>query len=223
MAIIKLKTEGQELKPDGIFPVITSGNKKIDSVKITLDDLWLDESEGVISYYFVIWLDEAEAQEKLMTKDGKEISADIPNEFLIIPQTISFGIYAKNANGETLITSSIINFKIEKGTPTNNEPVIDWQAFKADLIDLLNENFAAGLTESATVEEITAALDAAEINESARAELIAAVNGSLRAGLDTDATIEEIIAFINNYSAVSAAVLFADWHILATGGYSNAV
>ena len=99
----------------------------------------------------------------------------------------------------------------------------NWQAFKSEIITILNEQFAADLPESASVEEITAALSAAEISEAARAELIEAVNDSLQAGLAEDATIEEIIAFIEIYSTVSAAVLFADWHILATGGYSNAV
>ena len=204
-------------------PTISSGSVNVDNLNVKFDNTWSFE-EAVTFYATFYRTTPADSVSVLLHSAAQGVyNCMIPAEMLAEAGTFTFSVYAKNAAGDIVKTSTECKQKVVQGAYTCAAAYIDWQAFKADLIDLLNENFAAGLPESASVEEITAALEAAEINESARAELIEAVNNSLQAGLTDEATIEEIIAFIENYSAVSAAVLFADWHILATGGYSNGI
>lgn len=204
-------------------PLISSGDVNTDELEVGFDYNW-NFTIPVTFYATFYRTTPADSVSVPLNKAAQGVySCVIPSEMLAEAGTFTFSVYAKNAAGDIVKTSTECKQKVVQGAYTGAAAYIDWQAFKSDLIDLLNENFAAGLPESVSVEEILAALSAAEINESARAELIAAVNGSLQAGLGTDAKIDAIIAFIENYSAVSAAVLFADWHILATGGYSNAI
>ena len=222
MSKIKVNLNDQRLRVCS-RPLISSGDVNTDELEVGFDYNW--NFTIPVTFYATFY--------RTTPADSVSVPLDelaqgvyncvIPSEMLAEAGIFTFSVYAKNTAGDIVKTSTECRQKVVQGAYPGAAAYIDWQAFKADLIDLLNENFAADLPESADTEEISAALAAAEINESTKAELISAVNNSLQAGLTDEATIEEIIAFIENYSAVSAAVLFADWHILATGGYTDVV
>lgn len=192
MAEIKLKTIGQKLVKNGALPLITSGDKKVDKVTVELDEVW--QADFISKYYFVIWGNTENVYKIEMTKNDEVITADIPNEVVAFSQTISFGIYAENENGEKVLTSSVCKMFIDVGTPTDAEPVVDWQKFKKDIITALNEQFDFELSEDAENDDVVEAVYSAEISAAARTNLINAINFHFGIEISEDEDITGIIA-----------------------------
>lgn len=222
MSKIKVSLNDQRLRVCS-RPLISSGDVNTDELEVGFDYNW-NFTIPVMFFAAFYRTTPADSVSVPLNETAQGVyNCVIPSEMLAEAGTFTFSVYAKNAAGDIVKTSTECKQKVVQGAYTGAAAYIDWQAFKSDLIGLLNDSFAADLPEGASVEEITTALSMAEISETTRAELISAVNGSLQAGLDEDATISEIIDFIKNYSAVSAAVLLADWHKLYTGGYTDVV
>ncbi|MCQ2479014.1 MAG: phage baseplate upper protein [Clostridia bacterium] len=187
MTTLRFTASGERLTADRKF-FITSGNINTAQLVIALSDEWLSFS----SFFLSIWgKDENIYKVPAELANGK-LTVSIPAEILQFAQVVSFGIYAENADGACL-TSSVVTFTINQGTPTDGIKPADWLKFKADIIAVLNENFESELEESATTEEVLEALNAVEITKVVKTELVDAINEHFQTSFSADDDIHQII------------------------------
>ena len=204
MSKIKVSLNDQRLKVCS-RPLISSGDVNTDELEVGFDYNW----------NFTIPVTFFAAFYRTTPADSVSIHLDevaqgvyncvIPSEMLAEAGAFTFSVYAKNSAGDIVKTSTECKQKVVQGAYTGAAAYIDWQAFKADLIDLLNANFDAGLPENATVEEITIALSTTEISEAVRTELIQAINQHFAAEISEAATVAEIIEYINAIQTAAEA------------------
>lgn len=112
MGVIKLHTVNERLVFDD-KPVITSGNKNINSIEIKFCDKWLSLGERV-KYWAVFYKDEKEKLKKELVNG----SCLIPNEMLIKKGFFYFGVYAEEENEEKVKTSKIVEYEVALGIST---------------------------------------------------------------------------------------------------------
>ena len=204
MSKIKVSLNDQRLRVCS-RPLISSGDVNTDELEVGFDYNW--NFTIPVTFYATFYRTTLADSVSVPLEEVAQgiYNCVIPSEMLAEAGTFTFSVYAKNEAGDIVKTSTECRQKVVQGAYTGAAAYIDWQAFKSDLIDLLNENFAADLPESASVEEITAALEAAEISETARAELIQAINQHFDAEIPETATVTEIIEYINDIQTAAEA------------------
>lgn len=112
MGVIKLHTVNERLVFDD-KPVITSGNKNINSIEIKFCGKWLSLGERV-KYWAVFYKDEKEKLKRELVNG----SCLIPNEMLIKKGFFYFGVYAEEENEEKVKTSKIVEYEVALGIST---------------------------------------------------------------------------------------------------------
>lgn len=113
MGVIKLHTVNERLVFDN-KPVITSGNKNVNSIDVKFCDKWLSLGEGA-EFWAVFYKDEKE-KIKVKLENG---SCLIPNKMLAVKGFFHIGVAA--IIGEKVKTSKNIEYEVMQGADIEAE------------------------------------------------------------------------------------------------------
>lgn len=166
-------------------PVITAGNNNFDYISLKLDKSWMFNDGTTLKMTFFV------NGTNVIEVPVVDTMCQIPSELLQNECTLIFGLIAVK-NDVVIKTSNPASYKILPGAKTTGRPLVNWEGFKADLIELLADVYDNALTADASFNDILSVIS------DGFGELIQAVNNKFNTGLTDSANIADIIFAIGN-------------------------
>ena len=122
MSVLNIKTQDQLLFIVRPEPIITSGNRNNDMVRVTFDETWRCKDGKFFASFYIDNPDEAYKRE-LLPESDMCFSCLIPNEVLVKAGTFKIGVWCEF--DDKLKTSSNKEVQVHQGAVTNSNPPTD--------------------------------------------------------------------------------------------------
>ena len=165
-------------------PLLVSGSKAADIIQVEFDSSW---DYGEDTERFIQFVRDSE----IYTYELHDNKAAVPQEVLSSPGRFDFGVYIKK--GENIVkTSDFCSYPVLRGTDSQAPIEIDWEQFKRNLVDQLNEQFDLELTYDSTNDEILTAVSTIEDGTRVTIFFIDLLNAQLDLELNYDDEESEI-------------------------------
>lgn len=125
MNTIKVKTLDQKLMITSA-PMIVSGDKNIDFVEFDFDPSWDEFTERYCVFY-------------LTADDPYQVNIDDNNRCGIVQAMTEqegvfyFGVWGRSINGDKIKTSTNVEYRVERGVPTDGATISSWDDFWASI------------------------------------------------------------------------------------------